>query len=978
MEATKKGKETFVEHVTAEIYNSRILKIYIQYLEHAYPEINSSNILQEAGLSRAQIEDPGCWLTQAQVDAFEAAAEKHTRNPNIAREAGRFATSSEGLGAIREYAIGFTSLPVTYKLLGKLHGMMSRGATVTSRRIARNKVEIVATPVNGVQEKPYQCSNRIGIFESIGKLFTKRFSIVDHPECIHKGGTCCRYVVTWTKSPHTFWQQVRNMLLGACIASSPIFYFLLPFPFFVYVYVAEALLCTTLTVISLAKKNAFLEELLEQQGDTASEHIKEIKKRHENTALVNQIGKATSSLRDLDELLTKIAAIMQEMLDFDRGGIWLTSRDRSLLEFKAGYGYDKDKEAFLHKTPFHLAKEQSKGPFVLAFKRQEPILIENLEEYAKDISARSLWLAKVMQAKSLLIVPLVHEEEPLGLLCVDNVYTHSPLTQSDLNLLTGIASQIALSIANVRAFEEVKRSEKRYRDLVESANSVILRVDKEGIITFCNRFGRKLFGYSEEELIGKHVLMLFAQHPKIKEDVDEVLAEVPKKVYGHLVKEGRCQNKQGKDIWINWTFRPIYDEEGRFREILCIGNDVTELKAAEMAKRELSARLERAKKMEAVGTLAGGVAHDLNNILSGIVSYPDLLLAQLPQDSPMRKPIMTIQKSGEKAARIVQDLLTLSRRGVAKKEITNLNVIIRDYLQSPEFQDAYAEHPGVQIQTRLHGDLMNMMGSPVHLSKTVMNLVTNALEAMPHGGTLTISTENTHVDEPQSKLLQLKEGSYVLLKVSDTGVGIDRKDIDRIFEPFYTKKEMGRSGTGLGMAVVWGTVKDHNGFIDVDSKVGQGTTFTIYFPATRQGQRKRERKASKSEYMGRGETILVVDDVEDQREIAVSILKELGYNAYAVGSGEEALETIKENNYDLVLLDMVMNPGMDGLETYKKILEINPHQKAVIVSGYSQSRRVKEAQELGAGAYVSKPYLMERLASAVRQELDRDSQSPPK
>ncbi len=952
-------------------YSNRILKIYLQFIKSRYPHILINDLLREAGIGPQEAEDPGHWLTQEQMDAFQQTAVKRTRNPNLSRDAGRYATSSEGLGAIREYAIGFTSLPVTYKLIGKLYGMMSRGAVVESRSIGRRKIEIIAKPAPGVEEKPYQCNNRIGTFESIGKLFTKKFATVKHPECIHKGGKCCRYIVTWENPPYFLWQRIRNITLGICIASAPLPYFLLPTALFLPVYMVEALLCSALSIMALHRKNIALEALLQEQGDTAAEHIKEIRKRYDTALLIQEIGHAVSRLTNLDSLLTNISSIMQERLGFDRGAIWLANEDRTLLQYRTGYGYEKDKEDFLRNTPFHLQKENARGPFVLAFRTKKPILLKDVEQHTEEMSARSLLLAKVMETRSLICVPIVYENESLGLLCVDNLYSQTPLAQSDLNLLVGVASQIAVSIVNARSFEKIRRSEKQYRDLIESANSVILRIDKQGKILFCNRFGIELFGYTERELIDKHVLSLFPYHPKIEEQVKLVLEEVPRKLYGILVREGKCITKQGKEVWLNWTFRPIFNDKGAFSEILCIGNDVTELKAAEMAKKEMAARLERAKKMEAIGTLAGGVAHDLNNILSGLVSYPDLLLAQLPEDSPMRKPIMTIQKSGEKAAKIVQDLLTLSRRGIAKKEITNLNTLIRDYLQSPEFNDAYSEHPGVRIETNFQSNLLNIVGSPVHLSKTVMNLVTNALEAMPQGGTLTISTENAHVDQVRSRLLHIKQGDYVVLRVSDTGLGIEKKDIDRIFEPFYTKKQMGRSGTGLGMAVVWGTVKDHNGYIDVKSKVGQGTTFTVYFPATRQVEDRKEEKPEKPQYKGKGETILVVDDVPEQREIAVSILKELGYKAYAVGSGEDAIAAIKENNIDLVMLDMVMDPGMDGLETYKEILKIRPEQKAIIVSGYSQSKKVKQAQRIGVGAYIRKPYLMDSIAIAVREELDR-------
>jgi CheY-like chemotaxis protein len=209
------------------------------------------------------------------------------------------------------------------------------------------------------------------------------------------------------------------------------------------------------------------------------------------------------------------------------------------------------------------------------------------------------------------------------------------------------------------------------------------------------------------------------------------------------------------------------------------------------------------------------------------------------------------------------------------------------------------------------------------------------------------------------------------LTVLDTGIGIADVDIDRIFEPFYTKKAMGRSGTGLGMAVVWGTVNDHHGYIDIQSKEDQGTTINIYLPACRQPLPEKIAKHTIEDYRGRGESILVVDDIEEQRTIAHKILTKLGYDVKSVPSGEDALAFIQKKPVDLIVLDMIMEPGIDGLETFKRINKLHPGQKAIISSGYSESERVKKAQEMGAGAYIKKPYLIEKLALAVRIELDR-------
>ncbi len=393
-------------------------------------------------------------------------------------------------------------------------------------------------------------------------------------------------------------------------------------------------------------------------------------------------------------------------------------------------------------------------------------------------------------------------------------------------------------------------------------------------------------------------------------------------------------------------------------------------KQAELERVELEAKLQRAQKMEALGTLAGGVAHDLNNILSGLVSYPELMLMDLSKDSPLRRPIMTMKDSGEKAAAIVQDLLTLARRGVAVTEVVNLNLIVSEYMQSHEFKSLKTNCPDVRIHTRLENDLLNIAGSPVHLSKTVMNLISNASESITSAGEVTISTENQYIDRPVRGYTDVEEGDYVVLTISDTGIGISPEDMERIFEPFYTKKVMGRSGSGLGMAVVWGSVRDHQGYIDVRSTEGKGTTFQLYFPVNREEKAMEKPITTIEDLTGSGESILIIDDIDQQREIASEMLLKLGYTVATAASGEEAISYLKNQSADLLVLDMIMDSGMDGLETYSKILVFRPGQKAIIASGFSETDRVKDAQRLGAGTYVKKPYTLEKIGLAVKAELE--------
>jgi signal transduction histidine kinase len=391
----------------------------------------------------------------------------------------------------------------------------------------------------------------------------------------------------------------------------------------------------------------------------------------------------------------------------------------------------------------------------------------------------------------------------------------------------------------------------------------------------------------------------------------------------------------------------------------------------EQERRILEEKLQHARKMEALGLLAGGVAHDLNNILVGLVTYPDLLLMGLPPDSPLQQPLVTIKESGERAAAVVQDLLTLARRGVQTETVLSLNDTVRDYLKSLEFATLTMAHPQVAFETGLAPDLLNIRGSAAHLGKALTNLMTNSIEAVgDHPGRVTINTENVTVDTLLNAYETIPPGDYALVSVNDTGTGIAPDDLARIFEPFYTKKVMGRSGTGLGLAVVWGTVKDHKGFMDVHSKIGEGTRFTIYLPAVHEDVKSTCLPEAADAWHGRGETILVVDDEKQQRELAQEILSYLGYVAKTAASGQEAINYLKRHTVDLVLLDMIMTPGMDGLEAYRSILQIRPGQKAIIASGFSESKHVAEAIALGAGAYLRKPYSVAILGQTVRKTLD--------
>ena len=516
----------------------------------------------------------------------------------------------------------------------------------------------------------------------------------------------------------------------------------------------------------------------------------------------------------------------------------------------------------------------------------------------------------------------------------------------------------------------MKGSEKKLDAIIQTIPDIIFRLDTSGRITFISPAITK-YAKHPQEFIGKHILDIVAPEDrgiaKYKINERRTGKRATSDMEMRLLLSPPEKNKDGEERYFSVSAEGIYTKEApdknSFLGTQGIARDISRRKLLEH-------QLEQSKKMEAIGSLAAGVAHDLNNILSGLVSYPELLLLDIPQDSPMRKKIETIQRSGQRAAAIVQDMLTIARQGASNSEILHLNATLADYLRSPEYKKTIDTHPRIRLETALSDDLMNVKGSRVHILKVMMNLVNNAAEAMPAGGQITLSTCNRYLDTVRNAYEQIPEGEYVRFSVMDEGVGIAEDDLPRVFEPFYTKKMMGQSGSGLGMTVIWSTVKDHGGYLDIRSREGEGTRFDIYLPATREVAANKERRVVLQDYVGT-EAILVVDDVPEQRDITVRMLGKLGYDVTALPSGEKAVEFMQTHTVDLLVLDMVMLPGMDGLETYRRICEKNPHQKAIIASGYSESERVKELQALGAGTYLRKPYTLEKIGMAVRRELDR-------
>jgi len=380
------------------------------------------------------------------------------------------------------------------------------------------------------------------------------------------------------------------------------------------------------------------------------------------------------------------------------------------------------------------------------------------------------------------------------------------------------------SFRDMTAYREaqrrLERSEEKYRDLVENANSIILRWDINGVITFINDYGQRLLGYSQADLVGRPVLgTIVPDKDTSGRDLVAMIEGITGRPNEFIYNENENITKDGHSIWVSWSNKPIYNEAGQLVGILSIGNEITE-------RKKLEQQLFQAQKMEAVGQLAGGIAHDFNNMLMVINGYCELLLDELAEGNALRRDIEQIKATSSRAAALTRQLLAFGRRQVVQPKVVDLNKL----LYSSQEMITRLVGEAVQLNIRGQDGPLNIYSDPVQMEQVILNLAANARDAMPDGGILTIETRRKDIERPDSgELYMVPTGSYVFCSVLDTGVGMSADTLEHIFEPFFTTKEPGK-GTGLGLSTVYGIIKQNDGYIFAHSEPGKGSSFSMYFP----------------------------------------------------------------------------------------------------------------------------------------------------
>jgi PAS domain S-box-containing protein len=939
-----------------QYYSSRIIKSYVEYLKRFFPDIDIAPLLKHAGIETFQLDDEGHWLTQEESDRFHDMLVMTTKDPDISRKVGRFSVTSRASGALGQYMLGFMNPATVYGVLEKINGRLSRAATLKTRAIETDKIEAKVTLEPGVEEKPYQCNYRIGGLEALAKLSTNKLASIEHPVCVHKGGDCCLYVISWKKTPSMVWKRIRNYASAVGLVLCILSLNFIPAAYGDALVLSYVILLTGLTLHAEHLEKKELLSTVNTQADAADRLLDQINSRYNEALLIQEIGQAASMASEVDKILKHMIRSLIVRLDFDRGMIMLANEEKNLLVYSVSHGYNPKDENYLKNVAFHLDNPHSKGAAVEAFRKQKPVLVNDVSLIEKDMSTRTRDFIRDMGTQSFICVPIVHKGESMGILSVDNVQTKKPLGQTEINLLMGIAPQIGISIRNAVSYQKVRESEELYRTIFESTSTANIMIAENSTILMANNNFARLCGYSKQELEGKMNWEAFI-HP---DDLGKM------KTYHKLRRqrsksappssyEFRAVNRNGDVLDLMMSAAIIPDKKESIISIVDLSG-----------KKKLETQLMQSQKMESVGQLAGGVAHDFNNMLSVIIGNAEIALNRIKNTDPVYKPLQQIMSAGMRSADLTRQLLAFARKQTVTPKILNLNDTVESMLK---------------MLRRLIGEDINLVWlpnkilwpvkiDPTQIDQIMANLCVNARDAIKGGGKVTIETGVSFFDEAYCAYNPgFVPGDYVLLSVSDTGCGMNKKTMDSIFEPFFTTKEVGQ-GTGLGLSTVYGIVKQNKGFINVYSEPGLGTTFKIFLPRY-VGEIVQVQKEDAVEPLLRGnEVILLVEDEPTILEMTSIMLENLGYTVLTAVTPGEAIRLAGEHNsqIDLLLTDVIM-PGMNGRDLAQNMIHFHPGIKHLFMSGYTADI-IAHQDVLDEGVnFIQKPFSAKSLADKVRESL---------
>ena len=659
---------------------------------------------------------------------------------------------------------------------------------------------------------------------------------------------------------------------------------------------------------------------------------------------MNTIAEAVNSVVELDIVLQTALDKITELLGTEYGWIYMLEGDALVLKCSKGTTM-----RFLPVNG-HSADTQA------AWLQQPRVQQERLTENLGDIDPAF----KAMGIQFWTTIPLKVKDSAAGALIVAG-RGYGIFTSKQAELAEAFGNQISVALNNAQLFERLKQSEKEYVDLFENAPDIYLSVNRLHIIVGCNTTGAAMLGLPKTDMIGKPFERCFVEDRRgaVRDLVDRMFAEARgmKDVEEQMLKNGELPFP----VTLNSSL--VFDEKGATVNARVVARDISERKMMEGA-------LLHAQKIDSIGNLAGGIAHDFNNILAAILGSASIMRRRLTEKSKLYKYVAIIESSARRGSSLTRQLLTFARKTETLVKLVDINALIEETLHL--FQRSVTKE--IEVIKNLTETGGTVSGDDGQIQQALLNLFLNARDAMPEGGTLTVATAVTMADaHTMTQFSSIKPGQFVVITISDTGRGIERNIQNRVFEPFFTTKD---SGTGLGLSVVYGVVQSHGGFINLESEVGRGTTFSVYLPrasasAPMAGHQRRRR-------LPRGkENILIIDDEISVCEIARDMLTGLGYTVYVEHDGKSGVDIYRtrQATIDLILLDINM-PVMGGKQTFEVLRQINPRCRIIIVTGYGREGVETSNLSSEVNGFVQKPFQLEMLALKVREILDDRTPAP--
>ena len=774
----------------AKLYNSRIVRTYVDYVGRYHQDVDTDGILRDARITRLEINDDGHWFTQSEVDTFQKALRRRIADPDIARKAGRYVAESRTLKPLQRYVLGFLNPVIAYEKLEKLTAQLSRHASVSTKRLSATEVEVSFTPQPGVREKPFQCDNRIGSLEAIALFFTGRYADVKHPHCLHRGDEYCRYIVRWHIAPYFLRKRYARVATVAALVMAPLSAFMLEPISWIASTALLALIAMTLQWWAELAEKRELAERMTLQVESEETMFEQAQRRYNESMLVRDVGEAISQVLDPDDLIDRIMRVIKEHYDYRRGAVFLVNEEKTLLSFKSGYGLTEDEREALGQYTFELSEQRRNILLRRLFVDKYPVYIEDAAQYDEVLNTDFCYIITSMDVDSLLCIPIFYEDKPEGMIVMERKKSMRPIVHSDISLLMGIAPQVGISINNARSYRYVTESEKRYRAVVEDQTELIYRCRPDGTLTFVNEAYCRYFGKSRDDLLGTSIYALLPDDKERIMSAGHISSLSPE--HPLIRREERVIDGRGETRLQEWTNRIIIDGSGMAGEVQGVGRDVTQ-------QRDMENQLRVSLREKEV--LLKEIHHRVKNNLQIVSS------------------LLNIQSHVEKDNKI-RDIITESRNRVLSM------AYIHEYLYSSD--DMARIDVGAYIR-RLVGHLLHTLPEdPGRISHSIVvdnvyldisqsipcgliinELVSNALKhAFPAGrvGTVSIS-------------LAQGEGSRVVFEVRDDGIGMP---------------EGVREGhrQNLGLQLVRDLVTQLRGDITVETD--RGTRFRVDFPAERQ------------------------------------------------------------------------------------------------------------------------------------------------